>query len=154
MVPTAPPPLAAAVPGALRVSVLPEAVVLVVGAGGVVAAGRAGRGAGRVAAGFGVVVRIGVGASAAGVAGTSFSCGCTALSRLASSRSRLSAVSRASEVSLLLSETVHALNASAATSANGAPKRRVYLDMRGPLMRGRSFIRDVGKLRWFNDLNC
>src|SRR5215207_558647 len=155
MVPTAPPPLAAAVPGALRVSVLPEAVVLVVGAGGVVA-GRAGRGAGREAAGFGVVVRIGVGAgaSAAGVAGTSLSCGCTALSRLASSRSRFSAVSRASEVSLLLSETVHALNDSAATSANGAPKRRVYLDMRGPLMRGRSFIRDVGKLRWFNDLNC
>src|SRR5215207_4208742 len=61
MVPTAPPPLAAAVPGALRVSVLPEAVVLVVGAGGVVAAGRAGRGAGREAAGFGVVVRIGGG---------------------------------------------------------------------------------------------
>src|SRR5829696_189544 len=155
MVPTAPPPLVAAVPGALRVSVLPEAVVLVVGAGGVVAAGR---GAGREAAGFGVVVRIGVGVgggvSAAGVAGTSLSCGCTVLSRLASSRSRFSAVSRASEVSLLLSETVHALNDSAATSANGAPKRRVYLDMRGPLMRGRSFIRDVGKLRWFNDLNC
>src|SRR5215208_3657509 len=131
MVPTAPPPLAAAVPGVFRVSVLPEAVVRVVGVGGVVAAGR---GAGRDAAGFGVVVRIGVGAgvSAAGVAGTSLSCGWTELSRLASSRSRFSAVSRASDVSLLLSETVHALNDSAATSANGAPRRRMYFDMRGP----------------------
>ena len=91
--------------------------------------GRAGvgRGVGRVAvragAGFGVLVRIGVGGagSAAGVAGTSFSCGCTVVSRPAICRSRLSAVSRASEVSLLLSETVQALNDSAATRANGAP---------------------------------
>ena len=39
IVPTAPPPLAAAEPAGLRVSVLPEAVVLVVGVGGVVVRG-------------------------------------------------------------------------------------------------------------------
>jgi hypothetical protein len=131
IVPTAPPPLAAAEPGALRVSVLPDAVVRVVGSG---VAGRVvGRGAGFVATGFGVVragVGVGAGASAAGVAGTSLSWGCAALSRLAIWRSRFSAVSLASEVSLLLSETVQALNASAAAITNGAPRRRVYLDMR------------------------
>jgi hypothetical protein len=120
------------VPGALRVSVLPDAVVRVVGSG-VVVAGREGRVAGFVATGFGVVragAGAGAGVSAAGVAGTSLSCGCAALSRLAIWRSRFRAVSRASEVSLLLSETVQALNASAATNTNGAPRRRVYLDMR------------------------
>jgi hypothetical protein len=132
IVPTAPPPLDAAVPGALRVTVFPDAVVRVVGSG-VVVAGRVGRVAGFVATGFGgvrVAAGAGAGVSAAGVAGTSFSCGCAALSRFAIWRSRFSAVSRASEVSLLLSDTVQALNASAATIANGAPRRLIYLDMR------------------------
>jgi hypothetical protein len=88
-----------------------------------------GAGLGSVRAGRGVV-RIGVAAGAAGcaagVAGTSFSCGWALVSRPAIARSRLSAVSRASEVSLLLSETVHALSVSAAAKANGAPAWRIY----------------------------
>src|SRR6476469_486206 len=109
MVPTAPPPLA--VPGALRVTVFPDAVVVVV----VVV--------GREVVGRDVDVLRGVDAAgagvAAGVAGTSRSCGCAAVSWLARLRSRLRAESAASEVSLLLSFTVHAATASATPSASG-----------------------------------
>jgi hypothetical protein len=106
----------------LRVTVFPDAVTS--GALGFGVGFGAGRGAVRAGAGFGV---LGAGAGwVAGVAGTSFNCGCTVVSRPAIARSRLRAVSRASEVSLLLSETVQALSDSAATRANGAPAWRIY----------------------------
>ena len=108
-----------------------------------------------VATGFGVVrAGAGAGVSAAGVAGTSLSCGCAALSRFAIWRSRFNAVSRASEVSLLLSETVQALNASAATITNGALRRRVYLDMRDLSGGGAASIAyndEAAVVRRFND---
>jgi hypothetical protein len=72
-----------------------------------------------------VVVRVtgaAAGVASAGVAGTSRSCGCTDVSRPAICRSRVSAESLASEVSLLLSFTVHALTDNIANIASGAPK--------------------------------
>jgi hypothetical protein len=125
IVPTAPPPAAAPVPGALRDSVIPDGEVRVVGVAGF----GAGYGAGRVAAGREAVREgAGAGVSAAGcsgVAGTSWSCGCAAVSRPASCRSRFSAVSCASEVSFVLSEPEHAASDNAARMANGAAWRRI-----------------------------
>src|SRR5207237_6352071 len=90
------------VPG---VTVLPDAVVLGTGAGaGVVVTGggagvrTGGRYRGRVSR-VGVVRRTGAGSAAGGVVGTSLSCGCTVVSRFASCRSRLSAVSCVRELS-------------------------------------------------------
>jgi hypothetical protein len=123
--------LAAEVP-VLRVTVFPDAVT-----SGAFGFAGAGAGFGRVAVRVGSlgVVRAGAGAgagSAAGVAGTSFSWGCTVVSRPAICKSRLRAVSRASEVSLLLSETVHALSDSAAAKANGAPASLIYFVIQKP----------------------
>src|SRR4030095_6980901 len=110
------------------VTVLPDGVRGgVVGAG--VGAGVLGRVAGREGRGRDVV---GAGAgSAAGVAGTSFSCGCAALSPVASWRSRLSAESCAREVSALLSPLLHAATPSANVSASGV-MRRIYFDIVWP----------------------
>ena len=65
-------------------------------------------------------VRVGVDAAPFG---TSFSCGCAALSRFASARSRFNDVSTASE-SLALSFVVHAPAAKA--SASTGTKERIY----------------------------
>src|SRR4051794_26291755 len=117
MVPAAPPPVED--PVGLRVTVLPDAVVVVVGAGFVVVLGRVVVVLGREVVGRDTGVLLGVDAAGAGVAGTSRSCGWSDVSWLASCRSRLSVESAASVVSLLLSFTVHAAEASATHNASG-----------------------------------
>jgi hypothetical protein len=107
------------------VTVLPLEVVVDTGAGagagrvrtGVLTTGAVAR-RGAVARGVGDVGAGAVGAGATVPAGTSDSCGCAALSALASWRSRLSAVSCARESLVLLS--LHALNAVKIDSASGA----------------------------------
>src|SRR4051812_47889657 len=132
MVPVAPPPLAAGLlpaPG-LVVCVFPLAVVTGRGAAGRLAAAFTGplcagrfvvRGgvlvAGRVV-GCGLLV---VGAGAAAPTGTSFNCGCAALSRFASARSRFSVESLLRAVLSTFAESaLHAANSEVATS-NDAP---------------------------------
>jgi len=120
MVPTAPP---LEEPAGLRVTVLPDAVVVVVGVGFLVVVGRDVVVLGRDVVGRDAGVLLGVeaaGAGAAGVAGTSRSCGWSDVSWLASCRSRLSAESAASVVSLLLSFPVQPAAASATHNASGA----------------------------------
>jgi hypothetical protein len=129
MVPTAPPPLVE--PAGLRVTVLPDAVVVVVGAGFVVVV-FAGAVVRLLVLGRDAGVLLGVdaaGAGAAGVAGTSRNCGWSDVSWLASCRSRLRVESAASVESLLLSFTVHAAAASATHNASGARNRRIYFVM-------------------------
>src|SRR5690348_4800702 len=130
MVPTAPPPLE--VPAGFRVTVLPEAVVVVVGVGFFVVVGREVVVVGRLVVGRDAGVLLGVeaaGAGWAGVAGTSRSCGWSDVSWLASCRSRFRAESAARVESLLLSFTVHAAAASATHNASGARNRRIYFVM-------------------------
>lgn len=121
IVPAAPPPVPPVVP---RVTVLPlEVFVGVVVVVRVVVVGR-------VVVVRGVVVR---GVVVAGVvAGTSVSCGCAALSRLASDRSRLSALSAARVVSFLALSPLHAPSASSDTVTNDRLTRVVYLNMEAP----------------------
>jgi hypothetical protein len=96
---------------------------------GRVVVGRDGRVVGRVEVDFGA--GSGVLGTGAGEAGTSLSCGCAALSPWASCKSRFSAESLASDVSLLLrSPLLHAATPSAAISASGV-MRRIYFDILG-----------------------
>ena len=129
MTPTEPPALELAEPVGFFVTVLPDAVV--VGAGADLGVARAAivRGlAGVLLARIGGGVGAGV-AAAGGVTGTSLSAGCVVVSRPASARSLLSAVSVASVVSAFFSDTVQAANASTVVSASGAPNLRIYLNM-------------------------
>jgi hypothetical protein len=132
IVPTAPPALELEEPLVLRVTVLPEGVVVAGVVRGVVVRPLV---LGRVA---GVVLRgldaagagAGAGVVTAGVAGTSRSCGCDVVSWPASARSRLSSdESRASVLSAVLSFPLQAATASAAHSASGARSRRIYFVM-------------------------
>jgi len=146
IIPTAPPLFAASLPFAFDVTVLPLAVT--VGSGGVVAGAVVGAVLGVV---FGVLrgtVRGGVrrsgvvarfvGAAFAGasgvVAGTSFNCGWTVVSRPANARSRFSVLSVPSAVlsGPFFASELHAPKIANAATAIGAPNRRVYFDMKIP----------------------
>src|SRR2546423_8569979 len=125
IVPTAPPPVDAALPLG-RVTVLPLAVF--VGVDGV-----DGRGAGREVLGRGVVLA-GAGLEVAGgFAGTSFSCGCAAESRPASAKSRSSDESRRSAlVSCFDASVLQPPSTSAAPSASGPASRPIYFTIDPP----------------------
>src|SRR6185503_6189646 len=123
--PTAPPPLP---PVLGRVTVLPLGVVvgvlgrLVVGVLGRVVDGR------EVAGRLGVFV-------AGGFAGTSESCGCAALSRFASARSRLKEESLLRAlVSCFPASLLQAPSTSAVPSASGAARRLIYLTIAPPFV--------------------
>jgi hypothetical protein len=132
IVPTAPPPDAP--PAGFVVTVLPLGVVVVAGKDLV----GSGRGVGRLSRGVGRSVRFGCSdrfgsADLVGALGTSFNCGCAALSRFASARSRFSAVSAPSAVlSGFFVSDRHAASDASATARVGTQKRRVYFDMRIP----------------------
>ena len=105
------------------VTVLPDGVRGGV-AGSGVGAGLVGRVVGRVDGRGAGVVGAGSGAGVAG--GTSLSCGCAALSPVASCRSRLSAVSCASVYPTCLSPLLHAAIASANVSASGVKSTNIF----------------------------
>jgi hypothetical protein len=119
------------------VTVLPLAVFVVVLAGGLVfGAGALGRGVVFGCDGLGDEVFVGDGVAAGVFAGTSFSCGCAALSRFASARSRLRVESAPSAVlSDAFESERHAPSiviAATAAIAKGAVTPRVYFVMGFP----------------------